>query len=670
MYNVPAGEYQVTVTNINFPNCYGTKTYIVEELQAPEIELVSFNNIITGGDWGALNIEVHDDTPPFSYEWSSTPLNTQDRTGLSLGDHTVTVTDDEGCRTSETYTIESCENIPIQITSTDVTPLSEEGGNDGSVEVLATIYGIQSPDIVYSWEGEGEAEGYTSTQSIHIDNLSEGDYHVTLTNSNGCSTPVTDWRPVRWCPSYHPVSGISASITHFCSLADRGSIDLNIASWSNAIPPLSYEWSKNGNFISSNQDIDERMPGTYNIEVTDYANCTTGQPNGEGEALTFTIENDLDFSPTVYDTDEGTCGYDVTCRGNDMYSVNSNALITLSNTISPSSYDGNGNLMLSNSFCSGEMICPLDQHSMGTIQGQIEALGTDNGTGNCNAIIICHFGSRDVIIGNGISYPVDCDDLGGEGGDDDTTTDCEFFDEFTYFDEETCEEVTTCGEGGVELSRELPEGIEDYDLDLVNCTRGVVCPITNEVFDTQVGEISYCHVSYADDYTIDSNGNATGIFYHDLYSVCSFDESECTLVGTETYPFENIPFEGSSEYLIELFPVDEMYSGVCSCQEARPESESDERSYKEESNNSKEGYKIFPNPFENTFTFEFISKTNQEGGYNIYNLLGEVVYSQKFNASLGRNKFSVDFDNQSSGMYIFEYIGEDNTKYTERIIHY
>ena len=72
-------------------------------------------------------------------------------------------------------------------------------------------------------------------------------------------------------------------------------------------------------------------------------------------------------------------------------------------------------------------------------------------------------------------------------------------------------------------------------------------------------------------------------------------------------------------------------------------------------NELKENYsiKVFPNPSKGVFTFQ-LSGINQQSRVEIYNMIGEKVYSQPL--PIVNSQFSINLSNQASGIYLYRLI--------------
>lgn len=170
--NLSGGYYTVTITE-------GTCETVVDSIFVPEpdsLKLFAENtqpNCFDAND-GALEIEVFGGRPNYQYRWSQGGI-TPSINGLAAGDYTVTVTDNNSCRLEETITLEAPAPLAIQLRSFE--NITCHGLLNGSIAVEAT--GGQAP-YKFVWS--------TGEQTARILQLAAGNYTVTLSDFNGCST--------------------------------------------------------------------------------------------------------------------------------------------------------------------------------------------------------------------------------------------------------------------------------------------------------------------------------------------------------------------------------------------------------------------------------------------------------------------------------------------------
>ena len=145
---------------------------------APTVTIQSQTNITCGNlSNGSATINVAGGTAPYTYVWTASPATTATATGLAGGTYTVTITDANGCTTTQVITITS---PPPIIASSTFTPASC-GNNDGTA--TATASG-GTGNLTYNWTPSG---GTNATAN----GLAMGSYTVTITDANGCTTTQT-----------------------------------------------------------------------------------------------------------------------------------------------------------------------------------------------------------------------------------------------------------------------------------------------------------------------------------------------------------------------------------------------------------------------------------------------------------------------------------------------
>ena len=164
--NLSGGSYAITVTDSN--GCIASDIVVVSE--PTEVDPVVTSNDVScyAKNDGSANVNVTGGLSPYSYLWSN-GATTASITGLSAGNFTVTVTDDNSCTAIDSINI--LEPDPLGITTT---------ASDDSV--TANVTGGTAP-YTYLW-----SDGQTGQTAYE---LAPGNYIVTVTDANGCPNTAT-----------------------------------------------------------------------------------------------------------------------------------------------------------------------------------------------------------------------------------------------------------------------------------------------------------------------------------------------------------------------------------------------------------------------------------------------------------------------------------------------
>ncbi len=249
--NIAAGTYTVTATDA--AGCTEALTITLTE-PTPVVATTNIDVPIScnGAADGELTALGSGGTPGYTFLWSTT-ATTATITNLGAGTYTVTVTDNNGCTSTDVRILN--EPTPVDISIASQTNVSCIGGNDGTITANAATGG--TPGYTYLWSNGGT--------TLTINNLVAGTYTVTATDINGCTDTAQ-------ATITEPATGVSISINSVtnvdCNGNSTGSITANAAT--GGASPYTYLWSNGGtNLTNSNL-----AAGTYTITVTDANGCT------------------------------------------------------------------------------------------------------------------------------------------------------------------------------------------------------------------------------------------------------------------------------------------------------------------------------------------------------------------------------------------------------------
>jgi gliding motility-associated-like protein len=174
------GNYVVTVSDS--VGCTSTATYILTSPTAIQVNTAVSDPTCSGGDNGFISEDVHGGTAPYSYAWTTVPVQTGNvASALPAGRYYDTITDAKGCIYIDSATIVSPAPIVVSIDSASATCAGLSGGG-------VVIVGVTGGLAPYSY-----ALGDIIQSSDTLRGLSQGSYTVAVTDLNGCvgKAPVT-----------------------------------------------------------------------------------------------------------------------------------------------------------------------------------------------------------------------------------------------------------------------------------------------------------------------------------------------------------------------------------------------------------------------------------------------------------------------------------------------
>ena len=280
-----AGEYLVTLTDVNFPECIWSELVDITEPDAPlALSGVPTNNLCFGDCLGEIDITVTGGTVAVDYTYSWTgpggfTSTDEDISNLCAGTYSVSIIDDNGCPISDTFEITE-PDAPLALSGV---PTNNSCFGDCLGEIDITVTG-GTLDYTYSWTGP---DGFTSTDQ-NIASLCAGTYSVSIIDENGCETSDTFEiiEPEALNISFASISGEALN-------CNTGQLSVLIEG---GTAPYTYEWD-NGSIDSNLFNL---CAGDYTVIVTDYNGCSISQ--------TGTVEL---LIPEGWEVDETTCSHEI-----------------------------------------------------------------------------------------------------------------------------------------------------------------------------------------------------------------------------------------------------------------------------------------------------------------------------------------------------------------------
>lgn len=250
---VGAGSHTVTVTDDN--GCTTDLSVNIGSVNSPTATIDNLQNISCfGGNNGQVIIGSTNAPAPVSYSLDGgTGQPSNQFTNVTPGNHTVILTDGNGCTASVDFTISQ----PTVLTfSSIVTDASCSGVCDGEIAVSPS--GGQGP---YHYSSDG---GLTYGSNATLSNLCAGSVNVYIKDDNGClyNNSITINQP----------TGLSANFVltdPTCRDGDDGQIEANPVGGS----PI-YQYSVDGGSLQGSNVLTGLTAGNHTVTITDDHGCS------------------------------------------------------------------------------------------------------------------------------------------------------------------------------------------------------------------------------------------------------------------------------------------------------------------------------------------------------------------------------------------------------------
>ncbi len=175
--NLPLGNYTCTVSDNN--GCTQTTTLTITQPTVLAAGPFAVTSSKCGSPTGVVTIaSVNGGTPPYSYSWNSTPIQTtQNLSNVIPGTYSLTITDSKGCIKQYTQTVGTTVGLPLAASATPERCFN----STGTVFVSAT----GTAPYQYLWNTTPPK----TTQTVS--GLPSGSYVAQVTDFYGCQDLIT-----------------------------------------------------------------------------------------------------------------------------------------------------------------------------------------------------------------------------------------------------------------------------------------------------------------------------------------------------------------------------------------------------------------------------------------------------------------------------------------------
>lgn len=256
--NLDPGTYQLSVGETN--GCSETFTYQISQPDPLVLMLNATPILCANSNNAEISSSITGGVAPFSYSWSGPDgftAATQDITGLSAGTYNLTVEDANGCVQTASAVIEEVLPIALNLAVTEPECLV----NNGQLVVNPTGGTTATGNYQIQWYSGSTLLSTNDT----INNLSEGNFTVVVTDDNGCSADTTFFLDRDTYDVQAAVQNIS------CVGAADGSVNITTTG---GVAPFIYSWTGPNGFTAAVADISDLTAGTYELTVVDATGCT------------------------------------------------------------------------------------------------------------------------------------------------------------------------------------------------------------------------------------------------------------------------------------------------------------------------------------------------------------------------------------------------------------
>ncbi|MDQ3109056.1 MAG: T9SS type A sorting domain-containing protein, partial [Bacteroidota bacterium] len=242
-----AGSYTCTITDAN--GCIRTKNFLVTQPTSLIASAASqTDNTCNGGTNGSASVSASGGTPAYSFAWAPSGGTAATANSLAAANYTCTVTDANGCTTTQTFAITEPVAIILSMSGSDENCNSADGTASAAPSLGVAPY-------TFVWAPGGQTTASIVSQSA-------GTYTCTVTDANGCSTSNTFIVNNIGC-SNPPLAGFNSTSPSICVGGSVSYTDMSTET------PTSWSWTFQGGSPSGsnaqNPTVIYNTPGSYDV---------------------------------------------------------------------------------------------------------------------------------------------------------------------------------------------------------------------------------------------------------------------------------------------------------------------------------------------------------------------------------------------------------------------
>jgi len=261
--NLDVGTYTITVTD--GAECTVSRSFDIQlEEDSLDIELIAIDTPNCGNTAdGEIAIKVNGGFGSYQFFWSNGAQviagDTTQLQNLNAGTYSVSVIDEN----NEYLCIGALENLEL-LPEGDISVELDDFNNqlacfdDEQGAYFITPNGGNAP-YQYAWSNGATTQDVT--------NLSAGSYSLTITDANNCAWTSGELFPEIVAPTTPFIATSNFVTDSLCVGDDSGRIELSAEGGTS---PYQFEWN-NG---ATTANIQNLLPGTYSLTVTDENDCT------------------------------------------------------------------------------------------------------------------------------------------------------------------------------------------------------------------------------------------------------------------------------------------------------------------------------------------------------------------------------------------------------------